>query len=76
VFGVKNTLVVELGRVEDEAIASKYGVKVGSALMKYDFVLVTKEEALNLRYQNAAAAMKAQGKKMDYLNGLPVPEVD
>ncbi|CAH0003492.1 unnamed protein product [Clonostachys byssicola] len=76
VFGVKNTLVVELGRVEDEGIASKYGVKVGSALMKYDFVLVTKEEALNLRYQNAAAAMKAQGKKMDYLNGLPVPEVD
>ncbi|CAH0047001.1 unnamed protein product [Clonostachys solani] len=76
VFGVKNTLVVELGRVEDEAIASKYGVKVGSALMTYDFVLVTKEEALNLRYKNAAAAMKAQGKKMDYLNGLPVPEVD
>jgi hypothetical protein len=76
VFGVKNTLVVELGRVTDEIVAKQYGVKVGCALMEYDFVLVTKDEALNLRYENAVAAMLSQGRKMEYINGLPVPEVD
>ncbi len=76
VFGVKNTLVVELGKVEDESMATKYGVEGGCALRQYDFVLVTKEEALNLRHKNAEAAMKALGMNMEYINGLPVPEVD
>ena len=44
--------------------------------MQYDFVLVTKEEALDLRFKNAEAAMKAQGKQMQYIDGLPVPELD
>ena len=44
--------------------------------MKYDFVLVTKQEALDLRFKNAQEAMAAQGKKMEYIDGLPVPEVD
>lgn len=76
VFGVKNTLIVDLTRVEDEAVAKKYGVEVGCALMQYDFVLVTKEEAFELRYQNAAAAMLAQGRNMQFIDGLPVPDVD
>jgi hypothetical protein len=76
VFGVKNTLVVELKRVTDEKLAQHYGVEVGCALMEYDFVLVTKEEALDLRFKNAAAAMLAQGKKMQFIGGLPVPDVD
>lgn len=76
VFGVKNTLVVGIDKVEDEAQAAQYDVKVGSALLTYDFVLVTKQEALDLRYSNAKAAMEAQGIKMEYIDGLPVPEVD
>jgi hypothetical protein len=44
--------------------------------MEYDFVLVTKEETLDLRYQNAAAAMLAQGRNMQFIDGLPVPDVD
>jgi uncharacterized protein (DUF2237 family) len=68
--------VVSLAKVEDEAMATKYGVRVGCALMTYDFVMVTKEEALDLRHANAKAAMEAQGMKMEYIDGLPVPEVD
>lgn len=76
VFGVKNTLVVELGKVQDEEMAKEYGVQVGHKLMHYDFVLVTRSEALELRHKNAEAAMMAQGKQMEYLDGLPVPEID
>lgn len=76
VFGVKSTLVVELGKVQDEKMAREHGVQIGCALMEYDFVLVTKEEAMDLRYRNAEAAMLAQGKKMEYIDGLPVPELD
>lgn len=75
-FGVKNTLVVSLGKVEDTAVATLHGVEVGSALLTYDFVMVTKQEALDLRHANAKAAMEAQGVKMEYIDGLPVPEVD
>lgn len=75
-FGVKNSLVVELGQVKDPKMAQKYGVPEGTALMQYDFVLVTKKEALELRFKNAAAAMEAQGQTMEYIDGLPVPEVD
>jgi hypothetical protein len=76
VFGVKNTLLVELGRLMDEKLARQYGVDIGCTLMEYDFVLVTKEEALELRSKNAIASMKAQGKKMQFIGGLPVPDVD
>ncbi|EHK23141.1 uncharacterized protein TRIVIDRAFT_191680 [Trichoderma virens Gv29-8] len=76
VFGVKSTLVVELKTVQDKGIAEQYGVDVGCALINYEFVLVTKQEAIDMRYRNAEAAMKAQGKQMQYINGLPVPDID
>ncbi|KAL6788885.1 aromatic compound dioxygenase [Trichoderma sp. SZMC 28012] len=76
VFGVKSTLVVELQTVQDKETAEQYGVDVGCALMKYEFVLVTKQEAIDMRYRNAEAAMKTQGKQMQYINGLPVPDID
>ncbi|KAM0511602.1 hypothetical protein ACHAPE_009752 [Trichoderma viride] len=76
VFGVKSMLVVELKTVQDKEMAEQYGVDVGCALMEYEFVLVTKQEAFDLRYKNAEAAMKAQGKQMQYINGLPVPDID
>jgi hypothetical protein len=76
VFGVKDTLVVQLSRVTDEAMAQQYGVAVGCGLLQYDFVLVTKEQAMSLRHKNAVAAMLAQGKSMRFVNGLPIPDVD
>ena len=75
-FGVKNTLIVSTTRVTDESVANKYGVKVGTALMEYDFVLVTEDAAMNLRHEKASEAMKAQGKQMQFIDGLPVPDVD
>ncbi|KAL1616730.1 hypothetical protein SLS56_011296 [Neofusicoccum ribis] len=75
VFGVKETLLVDLGKVNAEQ-AAKYGVKEGDKLMTYDFVLVSDEEARKLREGNAMDAMEAQGRKMKLWNGLPVPDVD
>ncbi|RDW80118.1 intradiol ring-cleavage dioxygenase-1 [Coleophoma cylindrospora] len=75
VFGVKDSLVVDLGKVNAEQ-AKKYGVKEGSALIEYDFVLVTDQEAQELREKKAMEAMKAQGRKMKMWKGLPIPDLD
>ncbi|KEZ39587.1 Uncharacterized protein SAPIO_CDS9498 [Scedosporium apiospermum] len=76
VFGVKNSLVVDVKEVKDREVAENYGAYVGCALIEYDFVLVLESEALALREQRAAEAMKAQGRKVTFLDGLPVPELD
>jgi len=75
VFGVKESLLVDLGTVNAET-AKKYGVKEGSKLLTYDFVLVTESEAKKLREEEAMKAMKALGRRMKLYEGLPVPEVD
>ncbi|PMD46962.1 aromatic compound dioxygenase [Hyaloscypha variabilis F] len=76
VFGVKNTLVVNLKKVENSDLAQRYGVDVGCALMEYDFALVTEEAVMELRHKNASEAMVAQGKNMQFVDGLPIPDVD
>lgn len=68
--------MVDLKKVTDPAIAEKYGVKLGSALLEYDFVLVSEAEALQLREDRAREAMVAQGRKVILLDGLPVPDLD
>ncbi|KAL3422252.1 dioxygenase [Phlyctema vagabunda] len=75
VFGVKNSLVVDLESVSAEQ-AAKYGVKEGSALIQYDFVLVSDTDAQELREKKAMEAMKAQGRKMKMWKGLPIPDLD
>lgn len=75
VFGVKNSLIVELGKV-DKATADKYGVKEGSALMTYDFVLVSDKDSFDLRAQNSAKALEKLGRRVKIVKGLPVPELD
>ena len=60
VFGVKDTLVVQLQAVKDEQQAKAYDVKLGSALISYDFVLVTDEAAAELRRQKGEEAMARQ----------------
>ncbi|KXT08504.1 hypothetical protein AC579_9214 [Pseudocercospora musae] len=54
VFGVKESLIVDLG-VVDETIAKKYGVKVGTKLLTYDFVLATEEQTVELRQRKPKA---------------------
>lgn len=74
-FGVKETLIVDLGTVSVEQ-AKKHGVKEGSKLLTYEFVLVTDEDAKKLREEEARKAMEALGRRMKIYEGLPVPDVD
>ncbi|KAH0592405.1 hypothetical protein MHUMG1_09791 [Metarhizium humberi] len=76
VFGVKDSLVVELKKVEDEEVAKKYDVKLGSALITYDFVLVTDKAAAALRRQKAEEALAGLGRTFRFIDDLPVPDVD
>jgi hypothetical protein len=73
VFGVKESLVVDLSTVEDEEVATKYGVKVGTKLLTYDFVLLSDQEARELRKKNAIEAMQKQGRTVVFHNDLPIP---
>ncbi|GAD98255.1 catechol dioxygenase, putative [Paecilomyces variotii No. 5] len=75
VFGVKDTLVVDLGKV-DAALAKKYDVQEGIHLMTYDFVLVTEEESSKLRDQRSKEALDKLGRKVKIVNGLPIPDLD
>ncbi|KAL2881474.1 hypothetical protein SGCOL_003040 [Colletotrichum sp. CLE4] len=50
VFGVKESLIVDLGTVSDvDGLAEKYGVEPSTRLLTYDFVLVSEEEVKALR---------------------------
>lgn len=60
VFGVKESLIVDLG-VVDEEISKKYGVKVGMPLLRYDFVLATEEETKVLKREKAREALDKLG---------------
>ncbi|KAJ0419205.1 Intradiol ring-cleavage dioxygenase [Aspergillus carlsbadensis] len=73
VFGVKESLVVDLSTVENEEMATKYGVKVGTKLLTYDFILLSDQEARELRKRNAIEAMQKQGRKVVFHNDLPIP---
>lgn len=74
-FGVKESLLIDLGTVNAEQ-AEKYRAKEGGKLMSYDFVLVTEEQSKELRVKNAMAAMKDLGIQAKLWNGLPIPDVD
>lgn len=75
VFGVKESLLVDLGTVTAEQ-AKKYSVKEGGKLLTYDFVLVSDEESKKLRQSEAMAAMEKLGRRMKLYDGLPVPDLD
>ncbi|KAF2872204.1 Intradiol ring-cleavage dioxygenase [Massariosphaeria phaeospora] len=76
VFGVKESLIVDLATVTPEQ-ARKYDVAPDTKLLTYDFVLVTDEETGELRDAEARKAMKALGReRMKIIQGLPVPDVD
>lgn len=76
VFGVKESLVVDLSTVSDPDMAKKYSVKEGTPLLTYHFVLVTKEETMRLRRDQAMKAIKSMGRSLDDFRGLPILDVD
>ncbi|KAH6688873.1 dioxygenase [Plectosphaerella plurivora] len=76
VFGVKQSLIVDLDKV-DAATAAEYGVKEGAWLLKYDFVLVSERETEELRDRNAVEALAKLGlTHLTLVDHLPVPELD
>lgn len=58
VFGVKKSLVVKLTEVDDEVVARERGFPKGTKfkLLKYDFTLLTEEEAAVARAQRIASS--------------------
>lgn len=75
VFGVKQSLVVDFEPC-DEKSAKRYGVAVGTATLRHDFVLITAKESSDLRVENSREALAKLGMSVKFLNGLPVPDVD
>ncbi|WYZ39492.1 hypothetical protein EsH8_III_001406 [Colletotrichum jinshuiense] len=76
VFGVKESLIVDLGHVSDvPGLAEKHGISPSMRLMRYDFVIVTEEETLQLRDQLAREALEKQGVSgVVVINGVLMPE--
>lgn len=75
VFGVKTSLIVDYSSADAE-MAKKYDVKEGTAVLSYDFVLITEEATLKLRKEKALEAIKKMGKPLEGFKGLPVLDVD
>jgi protocatechuate 3,4-dioxygenase beta subunit len=75
VFGVKESLIVDLGEVGEEE-ADRYGVQRGMKCLRYDFVLASEEETMKFREERAREEMQKMGRKITFWQGLPVPEVD
>jgi hypothetical protein len=75
VFGVKQSLAVDLEKVDKET-AEKFGVKEGIWLLRHDFVLSTKEQTEQLRDQLAMEALQKLGLSLKLVDHLPVPDLD
>ncbi|KAL7822768.1 aromatic compound dioxygenase [Trichoderma gracile] len=75
VFGVKQSLVVDLDRVDKET-AAEYGVPEGTLLLRHTFVLASARETEELRDKNAMEAMGRLGLKTKLVDHLPVPDLD
>ncbi|KAL4914894.1 Intradiol ring-cleavage dioxygenase [Aspergillus aurantiobrunneus] len=75
VFGVKDSLVVDIGKAGPK-YAAKYGVSEDHALLTYDFILVSDAETSELRAQNSKDALDKLGRKVKIVNGLPIPDLD
>lgn len=76
VFGVKESLVIDLGTVSDvEGLAEKHGVSPSTKLLQYDFVLVGEDEVRKLRDEKAREAIEKQGATgIRVVNGTLIPE--
>lgn len=74
-FGVKQSLVIDLDKVDKET-AEKFGVEEGIWLLKYDFVLTTQEETEKLKDELATEALEKLGLRLKLVDHLPVPDLD
>jgi protocatechuate 3,4-dioxygenase beta subunit len=74
VFGVKSSLIVDIIKVTDPAMAAKYGMKAGDWLLEKDFVIITDEQSRVLREKQAIKALRKLGSNAKLVDGLPVAE--
>ncbi|KAF3941060.1 hypothetical protein ABW19_dt0204518 [Dactylella cylindrospora] len=72
VFGVKSSLIADIGKIADQETAEKYGMNVGDHLLKWDFVLITEQESLELKNKLAKEALEKIGSTAKLENGVPV----
>lgn len=73
VFGVKNSLLSDLTRVDDESMAKKCDIPLGTNLLYREFVMTTNDEASELRRENAKRALATAGEQISFIKGRPVP---
>ena len=67
---------MDLFKVTDPAMSSQYGVEMDTPLLTYDFVLLTDQQARDLRKQRAIEEMQKQKRNVVWHNGLPVPATE
>lgn len=70
VFGVKESLIIDLQRVGDvDGLAEKHGVPPDTKLLQYDFVLITDEQQQKKREEDAWREVERQGGGLDVIDG-------
>lgn len=74
VFGVKSSLIIDIHKITDPALAAKYEMQVGDWLLEQDFVIITNEQSRELREKQAIEALAKLGSKAKLVDGLPVAE--
>ncbi|KAI9897193.1 hypothetical protein N3K66_008215 [Trichothecium roseum] len=77
VFGVKESLIVNLGKVSDvPGLAEQHSVSPDTKLLRYDFVLTTEDEARQAREAEARKVAEAAhpGDRLKVVDGLLVPD--
>jgi hypothetical protein len=72
---VKSSLLIDVDHA-DQALSERYDVSIGRKVIKYDFTLVSEQETLDLRVKNSKKALENLGRRVQIVDGLPVPEVD
>lgn len=73
---MKESLIVDLSKVQDADMAKRYAVEEGTLLLTYNFVLVSVEETLRLRSYRTKEAIEKMGGRIEDFQGLPVLDVD
>lgn len=74
VFGVKDSLVIDLKRVGDvSGLAEKHGISADTKLLQHDFVLISEEEALLMRQEHAQKEADRKDGTLKVENGLLIP---
>ncbi|KAK9459736.1 Intradiol ring-cleavage dioxygenase [Lipomyces oligophaga] len=76
VFGVKSSLIVDLEHISDEDLAQEYELSPEDWLLEYDFVLVSDQEATELKIKNAERALKTLGVTVAVVDGLPIDAIE